>query len=96
MRHFEQMQDSLRRFYSHSNQLVADFKEKCELFSSFFAKQYCLIETGSTLPTQFTFKTNKTLNDINFTESDILRVISKLYHNKAHGHDEFSIVNHYI
>ena len=34
----------------HNNQFVVDFKEKSELFNSFFAKQYTHIETGSNLP----------------------------------------------
>ena len=34
------------------NQFVVDFKEKSELFNSFFAKQCTHIETGSNLPTQ--------------------------------------------
>ena len=75
----------------HNNQFVTDFKEKCELFNSFFVKQCSVIETGSTLPTQFTLKTNKSLNNINFSESDILKVIRNLDTNKAHGHDEISI-----
>ena len=62
----------------HNNQFVTDFKEKCELLNSFFEKQCSLIETGSTLPTQFRLKTNKSLNNVNFSESDILKVI-KLY-----------------
>ena len=34
----------------HNNQFVVDFKEKSELFISFFAKQCTHIETGSNLP----------------------------------------------
>ena len=75
----------------HNNQFITDFKEKSELFNSFFAKQCSLIETQSTLPTQIFLKTNKSLNNINFSESDISNVIRKLDPNKAHGHDQISI-----
>ena len=68
-----------------------DFKEKSELFNSFFVKQCTRIETGSNLPTQILSRTNESLNTINFTEDDILNVIRKLDPSKAHGHDQISI-----
>ena len=71
--------------------IVIDFKEKSELFNIFFAKQFTLIDTGSELPAQILTETNQSLNMISFTENDILRVIRKLDHNKAHGHDQISI-----
>ena len=75
----------------HNNQFVVDFKEKSELFNSFFAKQCTYIETGSNLPTHILRRTNESLNTINFTEDDILNVIRKLDPSKAHGHDQISI-----
>ena len=54
-----------------------DFKEKNKLFNSFFAKQCTHIETGSNLPTQILRRTNESLNTINFTEDDILRIVYK-------------------
>ena len=75
----------------HNNQFITDFKEKSELFNSFFAKQCSLIETGSTIPSNILRKTDKSLNNINFSENDILSVIRKLDPNKAHGHDQISI-----
>ena len=75
----------------HNNQFVVDFKEKSELFNSFFAEQCTQIESGSNLPSQILCRTNESLNIINFTEDDILSVIRKLDPNEAHAHDEISI-----
>ena len=76
----------------HNNQLVVDFKEKIELFNSFYAKQCIHIETGSNLPIQILRRTNESLNTINFTKDDILSVIRKLNPNKLHEHDQISIL----
>ena len=43
----------------HNNKFVTDFKEKAELFNSFFTKQYSLIKNGSKLPPQLHFLTDK-------------------------------------
>ena len=75
----------------YNNQFITDFKEKSELFDSFFAKQCSLIETGSKLPIQMLGRTNKSLNSITFNDGDILSIISNLDPNKAHGHDQISI-----
>ena len=37
----------------HDNKFITDFKEKSEIFNSFFAKQCSLIDNGSTLPSLF-------------------------------------------
>ena len=47
-----------------------DFKEKSELFNSFYAKQCTVIGAGSNLPIQVLRRTNKSLNTISFTEYD--------------------------
>ena len=75
----------------HNSQFVVDFKEKSELFNSFFARQCTNIETGSSLPTQLLRRINESINTINFNENDILNVIRMLDSSKLHGHDQISI-----
>ena len=73
----------------HENRFVTNFKEKAELFNSFFAKQCSIIDNGSEIPFFLHPKTNKSF--ITFTEKDIEKVIQNLDSNKAHGHDMTSI-----
>ena len=75
----------------HSNKFVTDFKEKAELFNSFFAKQCSLIKNGSKLPPRVHFLTDKRLSTVKFVSNDILKIIQNLNPNKAHGHDKISI-----
>ena len=75
----------------HSNKFVTDFKEKAELFNSFFAKQCSLIKNDSKLPPRLHFLTDKRLSMVKFVNTDILKIIQNLNPNKAHGHDKISI-----
>ena len=73
------------------DRFITDFKEKSEIFNSFFAKQCSLINNGSTLPTFFPLITEKSLSDVDFSVDDIKNIISKLDSNKAFGDDRISI-----
>ena len=75
----------------HSKKFVTDFKEKAELFNSFFAKQCSLIKNDSKLPPRLHFLTDKRLSMVRFVNTDILKIIQNLNPNKAHGHDKVSI-----
>ena len=76
----------------HNNKFVTDFKEKAELFNSFFAKQCSLIKNDSKLPPRLHFLTEKRLSTVKFVNIDILKIqIQNLNPNKAHGHDKISI-----
>ena len=66
----------------HENKFVTDFKEKAELFDYLFVNQCSL-----NLPQL----TNKCLDSLHFSSSDIAKIISHLDPNKAHGHDMLSI-----
>ena len=73
------------------NRFVTNFKEKTELFNSFFAKQCSIIDNSSEIPSFLHPKTEKSLSNITFTEKNIEKVIQSLDSNKSHGHDMISI-----
>ena len=75
----------------HNNKYVTDFKEKSEIFNSFFANQCSLIPNNSILPSELKLLTEHTLTSCDFSESDILQIINNQDSNKAHGHDMISI-----
>ena len=67
----------------HENRFIIDFREKAELFNSFFANQCSFVRNSSVLPTDFELFTDKSLSNITFTDNDIGRIISSLDSNKA-------------
>ena len=67
----------------HKNRFITNFREKAELFNSFFASQSSLVRNSSVLPTDFELFTDKSLSNITFTDNDIGRIISSLDSNKA-------------
>ena len=71
----------------HSNRFVTDFKEKAEIFNSFFAKQCSLIKNESKLPPRLHFLTEKRLSTVNFVNNDILKITQNLNPNKAQHSD---------
>ena len=75
----------------HDNKFVTDFIKKSHLLNSFFAKQCSIIENNSVLPSSTIPVIDQYLANIEFTKDDIKRIICKLDHNKAHGHDMISI-----
>ena len=75
----------------HNNKYVIDFKEKSEVFNSFFANQCSLIPNNSILPSELKLLTQHTLTSCDFSETDILQIINIQDSNKAHGHDKISI-----
>ena len=57
----------------HIDEFITDFREKNELFNTFFSQQCSLIENSSTLPTYIFPETDKSLSAIYFSEEDILK-----------------------
>ena len=76
----------------HGDKYIVDFQEKSEIFNSFFADQCSPISNGSVLPSEFPLQTDSTLSTCHFAKEDILQIINNLDPNKAHGHDEISIL----
>ena len=75
----------------HNNEYIIDFKEKSEIFNTFFAEQCSLIPNKSVLPSRLTLLTENSLSKCNFSKKDILQIIRNLGSNQAHGHDMISI-----
>ena len=75
----------------HENKFITDFKEKAALFSHFFVNQCSLLSKNSVLPTNLPQLASKCLDSMHFSSSDIVKIISRLDPNKAHGHDMLSI-----
>ena len=69
---------------------ITNICEKVTLFNSYFANQCTLINNTSVLP-PFEYKVNSKIDNVIFTEHDILSIIRSLNSNKAHGWDDISI-----
>ena len=66
---------------------MTDFKEKSEIFNSFFANQCSLIPNNSILPYELKLLKEHTLTSSDFSETDILQIINSQDWNKARSHD---------
>ena len=74
-----------------NNRYVTDFKEKCQLFNSYFSEQCILLKNISTSPNTCFRHTNNILDTIIFSKEEIYKIIKNLDPIKAHGHDMISI-----
>ena len=61
--------------FFHDNKFITDFKEKSEIFNSFFAKQCSLIDNESTLPSLFPLTTENSLSFVD-TRQRISKTLS--------------------
>ena len=75
----------------NNNRYVTDFKEKCQIFNSYFSEQCTLLKNICTLPNICSKHANNILDTIIFSKEDIYKIIKNLDPNKAHGHDMISI-----
>ena len=75
----------------YNNKYVTDFKEKSETFNSFCADQCSLIPNKSLLPSELKLVTEHSLTSCDFSETNILQIISSQDSNKTHGHDMINI-----
>ena len=57
---------------------VTNFKEKYQLFNSYFSKQCTILKNMSTLPNTCSKHINNILNTIIFSKEDLYKIIKKL------------------
>ena len=72
--------------------ILLTFKKKVRFSILFFIHHCSPISNGSVLPSELPLRTESTLSTCHFAKKDILRIINNLDPNKAHGHDEISII----
>ena len=83
------------------DKFVTDIQAKPNIFNKLFVDQCTPLKNNSMLPTNQLFVTQARLGSLDFNEGKILKIISALDINKAHGHDDISIrtikhmMNHY-
>ena len=75
----------------HENRLIIDFKEKSEIFNSFFSKQCSLITNKSKLPANSSYLTDKRLSTITFLGEDVEKIMRSFNPKKAYSYDNLSI-----
>ena len=77
---------------SHQNKYVTDFNGKAEIFNSFFAEQYSLINNSSKISTTFLKGTDKFISSVSFSSNNIARKIRHLDSIKGHSqcYDKYS------
>ena len=63
---------------------ITNVYEKITLFNTFFAEQCTPINNSSTLP-PFEYKVNSKIEDVFFSELEIVSIIRSLNSNKAHS-----------
>ena len=68
----------------HNSKIISDFKDKLNLFNSFFASQ-CTPASNSSVLRDISFHTNARLNSFSITEKYILAIIKSLDSNKSNG-----------
>ena len=84
----------IKKFLSslyHNGNFITDFRQKAELFNSFFPEQCSILQNSSKLSTNLTPRTDQSLTSINFSQDDILKIIQNLNPNKVHGPGKTSI-----
>ena len=67
---------------TNQNQFVTDFKEKAEIFNSFFPEQCSMINNSSKLSSRFLKRKEKVISSISFSNNDIAKIIRDLDHIK--------------
>ena len=59
----------------YDNKFGIDFREKVEIFNTFFAEQYSLPKNNSELPKNLLFLTEKRLSNVQISNENIIKII---------------------
>ena len=66
----------------HKNKLITELKPKADIFNDFLATRCTLVEKTNTFPPVFESRTRQSLSKIDFTSSDVNKIIKNIDSNK--------------
>ena len=75
----------------YNNFFITDFKEKAELFNSFFSKQCPLISNNSSIPSYINYTTKKYFSTVALSVEDFGEIIQNFDFNEAYDHHNITI-----
>ena len=75
-----------------NSKLEAKFKRKADHFNNFFSSKYTPLKNVSDLPTLLEHESEARFSKINISDDWILKILRAFHINKAHRHDEISII----
>ena len=75
----------------HENKFITGFKQKTEIFNSYFPKQRTPLINNSKIPSECSEKSRESLSSITFEINDIEKIIKDLDPKKSYGHAVLNI-----
>ena len=74
----------------YDDKFACDFKEKSKIFNAYFAQQWLMINSNSTVPEKILYRSKTFLAKVVFSTDDVANIVKNIDSNKSHGHNNIS------